>query len=119
MPFHKGMTKTAGRQLGTPNKGAQSLKAAFQKHEKALVKALLALTKSDDENVRVKAIQACLDRGWGRVVQTVELPDAPSVVAIERIIIHTPAPGNGHDGPTLEHATLLPPHDVDDSGTEG
>ena len=37
-----------------------------------LVQALLALTKSDDERVRLGAIQAALDRGWGRPSQAVE-----------------------------------------------
>ncbi len=53
--------RRGGRKKGTPNKATAGLKAAFQKHETALVKALLALTKSTDEQVRIKAIQACLD----------------------------------------------------------
>ena len=48
------------------------IKAAFQKHGDELVDALLALTKSDDERVRLGAIQAALDRGWGRPSQAVE-----------------------------------------------
>ena len=48
------------------------LKAAIQKHGDELVGALLALTKSDDERVRLGAIQAALDRGWGRPSQAVE-----------------------------------------------
>ncbi len=36
------------------------------------MKALLALTKSDDERVRLGAIQAALDRGWGKAVQHTE-----------------------------------------------
>ncbi len=31
-----------------------------------LVEALLALTKSDDERVRLSAIKECLDRGWDK-----------------------------------------------------
>ncbi len=64
--------KTGGRTKGVPNKATAGLKAAFQKHEKALVKALLALTESTDERVRVNAIKECLDRGWGKPAQTVE-----------------------------------------------
>ncbi len=64
--------KTGGRQKGVSNKVTAEIKAAFQKHEKALVKALLALTKSNDERVRLGAIQAALDRGWGRPSQAVE-----------------------------------------------
>ena len=59
----------SGRQRGTPNKATAGLKAAFQEHEEKLVKALLKLVESMDENVRIKAIQACFDRGWGRPAQ--------------------------------------------------
>ncbi len=64
--------KTGGRRKGTPNKVTAGIKAAFQKHSAELVEALLALTKSDDERVRLGAIQAALDRGWGRPSQAVE-----------------------------------------------
>ncbi len=49
-----------------PNKATAEVKAAFRKHGKELVTALLKLTKSDDERVRLSAINACLDRGWGK-----------------------------------------------------
>ena len=65
--------KTGGRQKGMPNKVTAEIKAAFQKHGDELVEALLVLTKSDDERVRLGAIQAALDRGWGRPAQAVEL----------------------------------------------
>ena len=48
------------------------VKAAFQKHGQELVEALLALTKSEDERVRLGAINACLDRGFGKAVQHLE-----------------------------------------------
>ncbi len=64
--------KTGGRQPGTRNKATREIKAAFQKHGDELVEALLKLTKSDDERVRLGAIQAALDRGWGRPSQAVE-----------------------------------------------
>ena len=80
--------RRGGRKKGTPNKATAGLKAAFQKHEKALVKALLALTKSADEQVRLRAIQLCLERGWGRPAQTVEVPDGSlAIAAIERVIV--------------------------------
>ena len=41
-------------------------------HGDELVKALLALTKSEDERVRLGAIQTALDRGWGRPTQAIE-----------------------------------------------
>ncbi len=72
MAAQKGHTKAGGRKKGTPNRVTAELKAAFQKHEKELVQALLTLTKSDDERVRLGAIQAALDRGWGRPAQMVD-----------------------------------------------
>ncbi len=77
--------KTGGRRKGTPNKVTAEIKAAFQKHGDELVQALLALTKSDDERVRLGAIQACLDRGWGRPAQAVQVgadPDSVPVVFV-------------------------------------
>ncbi len=41
-------------------------------HGDEFVEALLKLTKSDDERVRLSAINACLDRGWGKPPQAVE-----------------------------------------------
>ncbi len=64
--------KTGGRRRGTPNRVTAELKAAFQLHGDELVQALLALTKSDDERVRLGAIQAALDRGWGKATQHTE-----------------------------------------------
>ena len=54
--------KTGGRRKGTPNKATAEIRAALQLHGDELVDALLALTKSNDERVRLGAIQACLDR---------------------------------------------------------
>ncbi len=72
MAAHKGCIKTGGRKKGTPNKITADIKAAFRLHGDELVKALLALTKSKDERVRLGAIQAALDRGWGKAVQHTE-----------------------------------------------
>ena len=55
--------KTGGRLKGTANKATAEVRAAFQLHGDELVDALLAFTKSDDERVRLGAIQAALDRG--------------------------------------------------------
>ncbi len=55
------------------NKATAEIKAAFQKHGDELVQALLALTKSEDERVRLGAITAALDRGWGKPAQSVAL----------------------------------------------
>ena len=63
--------KTGGRQRGTPNRATGAIKAAFQLHGDELVDALLALTKDKDPRVRLGAINACLDRGWGRPAQAI------------------------------------------------
>ena len=73
-------SKTGGRRKGTPNKATAEIKAAFQQHGDELVKALLALTKSDDERVRLSAIQASLDRGYGRPAQAVQVGADPDSV---------------------------------------
>ena len=89
MAAHKGHVKAGGRKKGVPNKANAEFRAAFQKHEGALIKALIALTKSEDENVRLKAIQACFDRGWGRPAQPVTGEDGEglAIVAIRRVIV--------------------------------
>ena len=79
--------KTGGRTKGTRNKATADIKAALQKHGDELVKALLKLTKSDDERVRLGAINACLDRGWGKAVQSMELDMTMQVTAITRTIV--------------------------------
>ncbi len=71
MAAQKGHTKAGGRKKGTPNRVTAEIKAAFQKHGDELVEALLVLTKSNDERVRLGAIQAAVDRGWGRPSQAV------------------------------------------------
>ncbi len=68
----KGDPKTGGRKKGAGNKTTADIKAAFRKHGPELVKALMALTKSKDENVRVKAINSAFDRGYGKPAQTVD-----------------------------------------------
>ena len=47
----KGDPRTGGRKKGTPNKINASLKAAFREHGQEFVRAMLKLTKSEDENV--------------------------------------------------------------------
>ena len=81
--------RRGGRRKGTPNKATAGLKAAFKEHEAALVKGLLALTKSTDEHVRLAALKACFDRGWGRPPQPVTDADEeePPIVEIRHIII--------------------------------
>ena len=65
--------RRGGRQKGTPNRVTAELKLSFQKHGDGLVNSLLALTRSDDEKVQLGAIKECLDRGWGRPAQAVQV----------------------------------------------
>ena len=86
MPGSKPGERRGGRQKGTPNKATAGIKAAFQKHGDELVQALLALTKSDDERVRLGAVQAALDRGWGRPTQAIGGdPEQPHRLIVELI----------------------------------
>ncbi len=93
MAAQRGHTKSGGRRKGTPNRATAEIKAAFQKHGDDLVDALLKLTKSDDERVRLGAIQAALDRGWGKAAQTVDLGVEVAITRIERSIVDPQALG--------------------------
>ncbi len=102
MAAQKGHTKAGGRKKGTPNKATTEIRAAFQKHGEELVRALLALCKSDDERVRLAAITAALDRGWGKPAQALQVrgdPDSPVIFNLRlgdgvapKTIEHEPAP---------------------------
>ena len=83
---------TGGRQKGSLNKATASIKAAIQKHGEALVKALLKLTKSDDERVRLGAIQAALDRGYGKPTQAVDVGMDVQITKIEHVIVSAALP---------------------------
>ncbi len=54
----------------------------IQKHGDEFVGALLLLAKDKDPRVRLGAIQAALDRGWGRPAQGVELEVVVQVTAL-------------------------------------
>ncbi len=83
MTAQRGHKKAGGRRKGTPNKVTGELQQAFRRHKSKLVKALMALTESSDERVRVAAIQAAIDRGWGKPRQTVGGdPEAPLHVRV-------------------------------------
>ncbi len=60
-------------------------------HGDELVDALLALTKSDDERVRLGAIQAALDRGWGKPTQAV----VGEISGDMKIVVETGVPTRG------------------------
>ena len=74
-----GSPKTGGRKKGTPNKATADTKAAFQKHGMKFVTAMVELTKHKDPHIQLKALQICLDRGYGRPPLAVAIggdPDA-------------------------------------------
>ncbi len=109
MAAQKGHTKAGGRKKGTPNQVTTEIRAAFQKHGEELVRALLALCKSDDERVRLGAITAALDRGWGKPAQALQItgdPDSPVVFNLRLgdgmvdggAVEVLPVPGTGLDG---------------------
>ncbi len=74
--------KTGGRRKGSLNKATAKIKATLQKHGDELVDALLALTRSDDEHVRLKALQVCLDRAYGRPAQAVQVGADPDSIPV-------------------------------------
>ena len=94
--------KTGGRLKGTANKATAEIRAAFQKHGDELVQALLKLTQSADERVRLGAITAALDRGWGKPAQALQIkgdPDSPVILhlamgdgLVPKVIEHEPVP---------------------------
>ncbi len=82
MAAQKGHTKASGRKKGTPNRVTAEIKAAFQRHGDEFVEALLALARSDDEHVRLKALQVCLDRAYGRPAQAVQVGADPDSIPV-------------------------------------
>ena len=78
-----------GRQKGTPNKATTDIKAAFAKRGPELVAALLKLCRSDDENVRLRALALAFDRWLGKAPQplTGAEGEGPVLARIERIIV--------------------------------
>ncbi len=72
MPGSKPGERRGGRQKGTPNKATAGIKAALRMHGDEFVEALIELTKSKDERVRLGALQVAFDRGFGKAVQHLE-----------------------------------------------
>ena len=74
MTFVKGQPKTpgSGRRKQKRNKLTNDIKAAFRLHGDDCVKAIMRLTRSKDERVRLGALQTALDRGFGKPTQHVE-----------------------------------------------
>ncbi len=82
MAAQTGHKKAGGRKKGTPNRVTAEIKAAFQQHGDEFVEALLTLTRGDDEHVRLKALQVCLDRAYGRPAQAVQVGADPDSIPV-------------------------------------
>ncbi len=74
MAFVKGQPKTpgSGRRKKKRNEMTADIKAAFRLHGDECVSAIMKLTKSKDERVRLGALQTALDRGFGKPTQHLE-----------------------------------------------
>ena len=77
----KGTPKTGGRQKGTPNKITTDVRElARQYAPEALAELAKLSTGAENENVRVAASNAILDRAWGKPAQAVEVTSDPDQI---------------------------------------
>ena len=79
MAARKGHKKAGGRKKGTPNKATAEIRTAAQVEGPAVLKKLVALTKSEDERVVLAACNSILDRGYGRPAQALSGIDGEKV----------------------------------------
>ncbi len=63
----------SGRKKGTPNKATAEIRGIAQKHGLKAVRRLVALMKSEDETISLKAATELLDRAYGRPVTPSEI----------------------------------------------
>ena len=63
----------SGRKPGTPNKATAEIRGIAQKHGLKAVRRLVALMKSEDETISLKAATELLDRAYGRPVTPSEI----------------------------------------------
>ena len=64
----------SGRKKGVPNKSTAEIRAVAQKHGAKAVRELVKLmTRSENEQTRLKAAVELLDRGYGRPVTPSEI----------------------------------------------
>ena len=84
-----GKREGAGRPFGARNKSSVDIKGAFAKHAPELIKAVLKLCRSADENIRLRALALAFDRGFGKAPQPLTGADldGPVLARIERVII--------------------------------
>jgi hypothetical protein len=100
----KGAPKTGGRQKGVPNKATAEIKEIARQYGPKAVKELAKLAgldkdskgKAESEAARIGALNAILDRGYGKAPQTMagEGGDGePTVKHIVEVLF-----GRGDDG---------------------
>jgi hypothetical protein len=70
--------RRVGRKPGVPNIATREIKAAAQLYGEEAIERLVALMRSEDPNVALKAANALLDRAYGRPAQTLQTdPEQP------------------------------------------
>jgi hypothetical protein len=74
-------------------KSITKIRSLARSHTRTAIKVLAGIMSSKDATAaaRVSAANAILDRGWGRVTQSIENGDAGAlelIHKIERIIVH-------------------------------
>ncbi len=128
MAFVKGQPKTpgSGRRKKKRNELTADIKAAFRLHGEECVTAIMKLTRSKDERVRLGALQTALDRGFGKPTQHLEAQvsvydslglekQQALLAALEEMDASTPAlidPGDityDPEAETVEHEGLVVP----------
>ncbi len=119
MAFVKGQPKTpgSGRRKKKRNEMTADIKAAFRLHGDECVSAIMKLTKSKDERVRLGALQTALDRGFGNPTPQALIREIEPVfrflhvrrpIAMERNRRHVPARCRYSPAWTSE-STKIPP----------
>jgi len=97
--------KTGGRGKGTPNKATAEIREHAQQYTTEALDGLAQIARdSTSDAARVAAWNSILDRGHGKVIQSLDLGVDFQITAIERTII---------DPKVIEHD-----NDEDDEGGE-
>ena len=113
--------RRGGRQKGTPNKLTADIKATLRLHGQEMVDALLKLTKSDDERVRLGAIQTALDRGYGKAAQHIEAElsvyDRLSLAEQQALLAALEGMDVADEGELVEVPALVPPGKLTGNGS--
>lgn len=90
----KGAPKTGGRQKGVPNKATAEIKEIARCYGPKAIKELAKLAgldkdgkgKADSEQARIGALNAILDRGYGKAAQAIAGPDGEGEPTIKHVV---------------------------------